>query len=99
MVPFPQGDDIVAAVIMIFEYVKHVMWKKGHIENIIFVVNSDGANVFSMPYSVITKCVHTITSMYKCVSRAIFVLNAPTAFAYCWKTISYFMDENTARKV
>jgi hypothetical protein len=37
--------------------------------------------------------------MYKCVARAIFVLNAPYTFAYTWRTISYMMDENTARKV
>ena len=99
MNPFPTGEDIVTAVLMIFEYVIHVMEKPGHIENIMLIINSSGANVFSMPYSVITKCVLLITTMYKCVARAIFVLNAPMTFAYAWKTISYFMDENTARKV
>lgn len=99
MNPFPSGDDIVTAVLMIFEYVIRVMEKPGKIENIMLIINSKGASVLSMPYSVITKCVSLITSMYKCVARAIFVLNAPTTFAYAWKTISYFMDENTARKV
>ena len=99
MNPFPSGEDIVTATLMIFEYIKHVMQSPGKIENMMLIINSEGANVFSMPYNVITKCVTTITSMYKCVARAIFVLNAPYTFAYAWKTISYFMDENTARKV
>lgn len=99
MNPFPSGDDIVAATLMIFEYVNHVMESPGHIENIMLIINSTGANVLSMPYGVITKCVGLITSMYKCVARSIFVLNAPYTFSYAWKTISYFMDENTARKV
>ena len=99
MNPFPTGDDIVTAVLMIFEYLIRVMEKPGHIENMMLIINSQGASVLSMPYGVITKCVSLITSMYKCVARAIFVLSAPTTFAYAWKTISYFMDENTARKV
>jgi hypothetical protein len=99
MNPFPKGEDIVNATLMIFEYVKHVMEKPGHVENIMLIINSAGANVLTMPYSVITKCVHLITSMYKCVARAIFVLNAPYTFAYAYKTLSYFMDESTARKV
>ena len=99
MKPFPTGEDIVGAVLIMFEYMRAVMQRPGIVENIVLVINSKGANVFSMPYKVITQCISTITSMYKCIARGIFVLNAPITFAYAWKTISYFMDENTARKV
>jgi len=40
MNPFPTGDDIVTAVLMIFEYLIRVMEKPGHIENMMLIINS-----------------------------------------------------------
>ena len=52
-----------------------------------------------MPHGVITKAISLLSSKYKCVARVAFVVNASYTFAYAWKTLSYFLDESTSRKV
>jgi hypothetical protein len=99
MTPLPAPEDLIAATIVFFEYARKFMQLPGKIENVIIVINSLGGNAFTLPYGLVNKVIGVITSNYKCVARSIIVLNAPRAFAYAWKTISYFLDENTARKV
>jgi hypothetical protein len=99
MDPLPAGEDIIAATLMVFEYIKHFMEAPGHVENISLIIDSKGANIMTVPYSLINKIVGVIPSNYKCIARAIYILNAPYVFAMAWRSIIYFLDENTARKV
>lgn len=99
MNPLPSPEDLISATVVFFEYARKFMQVPGKIENVVIIINSLGGNVFTMPYALVNKVLGVITSNYKCVARSIIVLNAPRAFAYAWKTISYFLDENTARKV
>jgi hypothetical protein len=99
MNPLPSGEDIISSTLLIFEYIQHFMESPGHIENISLIIDSKGANVMTIPYNLISQIVGVIPSNYKCIARAIYILNAPYVFAMAWKSITYLLDENTSRKI
>lgn len=99
MNPIPTHETLTRVMIILFEYVRKFMMIPGKIENVLLVIDSHGNNVFSLPYGLLNKCIAGIQLNYRGVARSVFILNAPKTFSYAWKTISYFLDESTARKV
>ena len=99
MNPIPTSEVLTKIMIIQFEYVRKYMMINGKIENVLLVIDSSGNNVFTLPYGLLNKSIAAIQLNYRGVARSVFILNAPKTFAYAWKTISYFLDESTARKV
>ena len=99
MNPIPTHETLTRVMLMLFEYVRKFMMVDGRIENVLLVIDSYGNNVFTLPYGLLNKTIAGIQLNYRGVARSVFILNAPKTFAYAWKTISYFLDESTARKV
>ena len=97
--PIPSGEDIIAATLLIFEYIKHFMESPGRVENINLIMDPIGVNLLAIPYNLITQQVDAVIKNYKCVARAIYIVNAPYVFAMAWNSISYLLDENTSRKI
>ena len=52
-----------------------------------------------MPLAKMKTVLGAITSQHKCVVRTIMVLNAPFAISILYQALSYFIDENTKRKI
>lgn len=91
--------DGCACFIVLLEYMKQFMLKAGHIENMIMIVNLQGVSVTTVPFALAQTVLKTLSTNYKCVSRSIFLVNAPQTFSLIWRSLYYFMDENTAKKV
>lgn len=73
--------------------------KPGIIENIVLVMNMAEFSFQKAPIYIAKHLINSIGANYKGHARAVFLVNAPTAFSMVWNTIKYFLDENQVRKV
>ena len=90
---------MVTVSLFILEYIKAFLHFPGHVENILMLINMEGQNVTSMPVNKLKTILGAITSQHKCVVRTIMVLNAPMAISILYRALSFFIDENTKRKI
>lgn len=91
--------DGCTCIILLLEYMKHFMLKAGHVENMNMIINMQGVSVATIPFALAQSVLKTLSTNYKCLSRSIFLVNAPQTFSVIWRSLKYFIDENTARKV
>lgn len=88
-----------ACIVLLLEYMKYFMLKAGHVENMNMIINLKDVWVSTIPFALAQAVLKTLSTNYKCLSRSIYLVNAPQAFSMVWKSLSYFIDANTNRKV
>jgi len=90
---------IVATYCLTLEYLKHYSMKPGIIENVVLIMNMAAFSFQNAPIYIAKHLINSIGANYKGHARAVFMVNAPTAFPMVWNSIKYFLDENQVRKV
>lgn len=99
MKPVPSNDELITSTLQIMQYAVDYMSCRGHVENFNLIVNQEGTSIMNLPINMARVVLGSLQTNHKCRARTIFVLNANKAFSMIWRTISMFLDENTARKV
>ena len=71
----------------------------GKIENLNMIMNTYNLSFFRVPIKLLAECLKTFQRQYKCVTRAIYVVNAPRAVNMIYNTVKIFIDEQTSQKL
>jgi precorrin isomerase len=90
---------MVGAVHLHFEYFRRFMTVKGRVENIILIFDCKDFSYFKANPSQTKAILSIIQAQYKCSTRAIFVLNAPTALHMLYTALTYVLDEKVIKKI
>uniref|UniRef100_A0A7S3N3A3 CRAL-TRIO domain-containing protein n=1 Tax=Strombidium inclinatum TaxID=197538 RepID=A0A7S3N3A3_9SPIT len=99
MKPQPDPEDVKTTLLLIFEYIKrHFCWK-GKVENLNMIFNTYNLSFFKVPVKLLAEVLKTFQRIYKCMTKAIYVVNAPRAVHMIYKTVSIFIDDQTAKKI
>lgn len=99
MSPAPQSEDVIGAALIVFLFMQKYMLEDGVVENFVQIGDSQGVNVFTVPY----KLLHSVITIMKTINRGrcrtCFEMNAPMSISFVWNGIKHFFDQNTQQKV
>ena len=95
----PAIDEILATFMLVSEYINKYMLVPGKVENIIQINNSNKMGFNPAMISRMKEVMGVMQNVYKGRLRSVMGVNAPATFALVWRTIRFFIDENTRQKI
>lgn len=76
--------------------IKKHMFIPGKVENWIFILESNGLGVLGLPISALQIVIETMSTNFGGCLEKMFILNPSGGLNFLWKTISKFLDPETA---
>ncbi|CAD8185247.1 unnamed protein product [Paramecium octaurelia] len=92
-------ETIIQALSFQMGIIKKHMFIPGKVENWIFLLESNGLGVFGLPTKALQVVIDTMSTNFGGCLEKMFILNPSSGLNFLWKTISGFLDPETAEKI
>ncbi|CAD8212465.1 unnamed protein product [Paramecium octaurelia] len=92
-------ETIIQALSFQMGIIKKHMFIPGKVENWIFLLESNGLGVFGLPTKALQVVIDTMSTNFGGCLEKMFILNPSSGLSFLWKTISSFLDPETAEKI